>query len=386
MASSRLILKAFTILIICLSFTTTIFSETSSLSNFISKFASLKKADAFDVKGKIIYSISSENGPLNIEQEFQVISKGNNFSFLTLNTKDGKILVYRNGDKLTIYSEKEKKYIEREAPETIKAFGLLGTPELIDRVIFTEDLDNLNFKVKELGTKPEAGETQYEVEFNNGEKVNIWFKNDEPKTLSKVLVSIPSSEISSGGEKTFLFTDWKLNPPIDSAIFEFVPPPGVEKVESKQRKDPLIGKPAPEFILPSFDGEKVNLSDFKGKKVVVLDFWASWCGPCRMAMPEVQKLSNELKDKDVVFFAINIGEDKLKIQNFISKNNIKIPVLMDQTGKVAGSYGVEGIPRLVIIDKNGIIRGGHSGFSSDLRTELKNEILSILNDSNSNTQ
>ncbi|MCX8065577.1 MAG: redoxin family protein [Candidatus Hydrogenedentes bacterium] len=368
------------------NFTTNLSGESTPLEDFISRFDSLKKADAFDVKGTIVYSINSENGPVNIEQEFQIVSKGQDLSFLALHTKNGKIMVYRKGPKLTIYSEKEKKYIERESPASVKAFGLLGTPDLIDDIVFNNELDNSKFKVKRMEEQSENAENLFEVEFTEGEKANFWFKNDKTRLLSKVMVSIPTSEISSGGKKTFHFKDWKLNPPVENAIFEFNPPPGVEKVESKQRKDPLIGKTAPDFTLPNFDGGKVTLSEFKGKKVVVLDFWASWCGPCRMAMPVVQQVSNELKDKDVVFFAINIGEDKLKIHNFITKNNIKIPVLMDQTGRVAESYGVEGIPRLVIIDKNGIIRVGHSGFSQDMKNSLKNEILNILNNPNVETK
>jgi thiol-disulfide isomerase/thioredoxin len=98
----------------------------------------------------------------------------------------------------------------------------------------------------------------------------------------------------------------------------------------------LLGQKAPAFTLPSLDGKQVSLEQFRGKKVVVLDFWASWCGPCRMAMPIIQKVSEELKDKDVVFFAVNIGEDKTKINDFMQKMNLKLPVLMDETG---GSQG-----------------------------------------------
>ncbi len=351
------------------------------VDSFLSGFETLKKAETFDATGKIIYSVNSEKGPINIEQNFQVVSKGKNLSFLTLNTQDGKIMVYRKGPNLVIYSDKEKKYVERQVPESVKAFNILGAPDILDSIIFTENFQPSNIKVKKIEDNTTSDENQFEVEFKDGSTANFWFKSGNTIPLSKIVLPIPKSEISSGGQKTFLFSDWKLNPPVDDSIFEFNPPPGVQKIENKPPKDPLLGKTAPNFTLTKLDGQQVTLSDFKGKKVIVLDFWASWCGPCRMAMPLVQEVSKELSDKDVVFFAVNLGEDKQTITTFINKHNIQIPVLMDKTGAVAGKYGVESIPRLVIIDKDGIVRGGHSGFSQNLKSELKKEILNILSSS-----
>lgn len=352
------------------------------LDLFLSGFDTIKKADSFDVSGKIIYTVNSNNKPLKIEQDFQVLSKGQNLSFLTLNTQDGKIMVYRKGSNLTIYSEKDRKYIERQAPDSVKALNLIGTPEIIDAIIFSNNFKPSNIKVQKIEDNTNPTENRFEVEFQDGTTANFWFKSGETTLLSKIVVPIPTSEASSGGEKTFLFSNWKLNPPIDDSIFEFTPPAGVQKIENKQPRDPLIGETAPDFTLSTIDGKKITLSEFKGKKVVVLDFWASWCGPCRMAMPVIQEVSKELSDKDVVFFAVNQGEDKETILNFINKFNIQIPVLMDKNLIAGTKYRVESIPRLVIIDKNGIVKSGHFGYSPNLKTELKSEILKILSSSN----
>ena len=108
------------------------------------------------------------------------------------------------------------------------------------------------------------------------------------------------------------------------------------------------------FKLKDLDGKEVSLSDLKGKKVF-LNFWASWCPPCRAEMPDIEKLYTETKDSDLVIIAVNLGEDKDTVKSFIDKNNYKFKVLLDSDQNVATKYNITSIPTSFFIDKNGTI-------------------------------
>ncbi len=118
---------------------------------------------------------------------------------------------------------------------------------------------------------------------------------------------------------------------------------------------PQKEKPAPDFQLKTLDGQVVTLSQFRGKPVL-LNFWASWCQPCREEMPYLQQIYNKYKDRGLVFYAIDIGETPETINNFFKENSLFMPVLLDTDKSVGQSYGITGIPETFLIDKNGIIR------------------------------
>ena len=116
-----------------------------------------------------------------------------------------------------------------------------------------------------------------------------------------------------------------------------------------------IGQPAPDFKLQNLDGESVSLSDFKGKAVLV-NFWATWCGPCRIEMPYLQEIYEEWSEQGLVLLAVNIGESPAKVKDFMEKYNLSFPVLLDAKTTVAREYNVSGIPTTFFIDKDGVIQ------------------------------
>lgn len=124
---------------------------------------------------------------------------------------------------------------------------------------------------------------------------------------------------------------------------------------------PLDGQPAPEFTLPTLEGEQVSLADHSGKDVIVLDFWASWCPPCRKGLPILDEVARDFQDRPVAVYAVNIREGKALIRDFVGKNKLSLPVLLDDTGIVADDFQVSGIPQTVIIDRNGTIHSVHVG-------------------------
>lgn len=117
----------------------------------------------------------------------------------------------------------------------------------------------------------------------------------------------------------------------------------------------LIGQPAADFDLKTLDGKSVKLSDLKGS-VVLLDFWATWCGPCRQSLPHLDEIYKELGPNGLKAYAIDLREKPDVVQRFVDKTKLGIPVLLDTDGKVAKSFGVGGIPQTVVVGKDGIIK------------------------------
>jgi cytochrome c biogenesis protein CcmG/thiol:disulfide interchange protein DsbE len=142
------------------------------------------------------------------------------------------------------------------------------------------------------------------------------------------------------------------------------------------------GQPAPDFTLKDLDGKSWKLSDLKGKKVVMIDFWATWCNICKREMPILQKVYLEYKDKGVEFFGIALDDaDKIKqIRKILVEKGVTYPVLIDQDQKVATEvYQLAGpIPYKVVIDLNGIIVYDHVGDYVDYPPEIVDVFDQIL--------
>ncbi|MGB8954199.1 MAG: redoxin domain-containing protein [Tumebacillaceae bacterium] len=116
------------------------------------------------------------------------------------------------------------------------------------------------------------------------------------------------------------------------------------------------GQPAPDFTLNTLDGKTVKLSDYKGK-VVMVNFWASWCEPCRQEMPDIEKVYETYKDQGLVILGVNINEKNVPVQGFVNQMGLKFPILMDHDSKVAVDlYRVKPIPTTFFVDKDGILR------------------------------
>jgi cytochrome c biogenesis protein CcmG/thiol:disulfide interchange protein DsbE len=118
---------------------------------------------------------------------------------------------------------------------------------------------------------------------------------------------------------------------------------------------PQVGKLAPTFQLPDLNGQNVSVQDLRGKPVLV-NFWASWCGPCVYEMPYIQEVYDKWSGDGLVVLAINIGESLSQAREFMESSQLSFPVLLDKDGKVAEQYNVRGIPMSVFIDREGIIR------------------------------
>lgn len=118
---------------------------------------------------------------------------------------------------------------------------------------------------------------------------------------------------------------------------------------------PAVGTTAEDFQLPDLAGKQQSLSQYRGK-VVLVNFWATWCKPCTTEMPAMQAMYDKLRDKGFVVLAVNELEDEAKVREHIAQHGHTFPVLMDRDNKVANQFGVFGLPVSVFIDEKGVVR------------------------------
>ncbi|MBN1882318.1 MAG: TlpA family protein disulfide reductase [Deltaproteobacteria bacterium] len=120
---------------------------------------------------------------------------------------------------------------------------------------------------------------------------------------------------------------------------------------------PRVGDAAPEFTIETLDGKTVSLSDYRGK-VVFLNFWASWCPPCKAEMPSIESLKDKMAGCDFVILAVSVdsgNQEKIvsKVQNYIDDNGFTFEVLIDNEQTLARDYGVTSVPTTFILDESG---------------------------------
>lgn len=189
-------------------------------------------------------------------------------------------------------------------------------------------------------------------------------------------------------------THWNPSPKFTDESFAFTAPEGVEQVddlaeammgggmdgfEEEEDHAALLGVEAPAFEIPALDGAPVSLASLReGGRVVVLDFWATWCPPCRAGLPVLVEAMKGYKDDQAVFYAINLMEDVPTIRRFLEGEKLDLKVLLDAEGAVAEQYGVSGIPQTVIIGPDGTIQSIHVGFDPGVGEQLKKEIDTLL--------
>jgi thiol-disulfide isomerase/thioredoxin len=206
-------------------------------------------------------------------------------------------------------------------------------------------------------------------------------------------------------ELEFLFTLWRVNGEVAPSLFSFTPSKDAKEYESLEdynqsvtseaQPHVLTGQPAPDFeallYQPAADGNegksqsdsgaaKVKLSDLKGK-VVVLDFWATWCGPCINAMPVISRVASRFADRDVTFYAVNAGETAEVVKQFFETSDAKPNVLLDPSGEIANAFLAEAIPQTVIVGKDGRIEIVHVGYLSleSLEKEIGEQLEVLAN-------
>ncbi len=296
------------------------------------------------------------------------------FGFLFWGKRDGiENEVFYDG-KMTYDLNTEKKTF-RNIRQRENFYHVLGAPG--GQMIFPDlvRLDTSKATGFELSESNDSYLLRLTYPDNDEHNLNNKFKEIviDKKTMLPIAMRDHLVVLGKKQSRNFLIKDLKLN----ETSFAFNPE---EKgfLEAYQQEVPeankallaLIGKTLPPFSLPTFNNTFVSSEDFKGK-VVLLDFWEVWCGPCVASMPKVQELHNKYKNKDLLVYGIINETDQLEPSKLlVEKKKILFPMLIGNN-KIKEDFHLDAVPLYVVIDKEGKISFVHEGYSDEIEKAIE---------------
>jgi peroxiredoxin len=134
---------------------------------------------------------------------------------------------------------------------------------------------------------------------------------------------------------------------------------------------------APDFTLKALDGTNLRLAEQRGD-ILLINFWASWCGPCIQEMPQLDKLALKYQPLGVQVWGVNVESDSSAAKAYLSKVSVEFPILFDQDNSVSKAYQVEAMPTTVILDKDGTVRSVHRGYKPGYEKKYEDDIKGLL--------
>lgn len=138
-----------------------------------------------------------------------------------------------------------------------------------------------------------------------------------------------------------------------------------------------ISKTAPDFTLKSMSGKNLNLAEQRGS-IIVINFWASWCGPCRTEMPVLEAFYNKYQDLGVSVWGINVEQENQAGRDFLADLNLTFPILFDATNTISKTYDVEAMPTTVIVDRDGKVRYVFKGYKPGYEKKYASAIKKLI--------
>jgi thiol-disulfide isomerase/thioredoxin/outer membrane lipoprotein-sorting protein len=284
-----------------------------------------------------------------------------------------KFHVITDGDDLVSISEKAKTAIRGKANDARRLLGLpmmLLMQEFLHPTPFSDELNAKSQKYE--GRKEVAGvecNVVYVIYADVDARARWYFgrKDNLPRRVDRFTSESETARI-------LLVKSLKVDPKLGKNVFDPKVPEGY-RMQAYQAPKPSrtrpalleVGSEAPDWTLPTADGKQVELKSLRGK-VVILDFWATWCGPCKRAMPGIQKLHEHYKDKPVEFIGVNCWE-RGDAPAFMKEKKYTYGLLLEGDD-VAKAYHVNGIPTFYVIGTDGKIVHRASGFNKDLEARL----------------
>jgi peroxiredoxin len=316
-----------------------------------------------------------------------------------------------DGQKVYAYSQQRGGYVQADAPSGKLVFNRL--PQEIAGILPTQNpslalalASDPAAELKEMATEITAAEAQ-KIDgkpylalslIAGSRKTELTLLIDPQTHLVRRAVMDMKAVLQQQGRPdvkaavyTVDYTTIKPDAAMKADLFAWALPEGAKELAAARRDGAaaeqdehdesealaLVAQPATDFTLPDLAGNSVSLAKLKGS-VVVLDFWASWCGPCVASLPRLDKIHQDYANKGLKIYAINLRESKKEVADFVAANNLTLPVLLDADGSVAKQYRVEGIPQTVIIGKDGLVKKVIVGFDPDADHEVRKFIDSLF--------
>ena len=182
---------------------------------------------------------------------------------------------------------------------------------------------------------------------------NVWLVAEGKPVIGQISADLPKSEGGTETTVTLRYGEWEFDPELVDGAFKFIPGPNTIPLWETPR-NAMLGTQAPELDLELLDGDRLKLSEHRGSDVVILDFWATWCGPCVRSLPDVVEVADAVEG--VHLYAVNMQEKPEKIRRFLKKEELEVQVALDRDGSAAEKYDIWGIPAVFVIGKDGSVQ------------------------------
>ncbi len=375
-------------------------------------FAGLK---GFRLTADVAVEVESQGQKRTQEFKAQISAQRPNELLYVLDALAAGATVVSDGKDLSLFMKGYGKYATEKAPATLEeilknqlVFGIVGlgnaanvtaallsddpAAKLLEKIESLEyggvvDLDGVKCHLLKATAEP----MDWQMWIDAGKEPLVrQFVPDLEKAFAKLAKAGKQKSPFENMKitNTVTYKDWGIDPKFAADAFAFHVPEGATKVDSfaeilgqpaaATQPHALLGKPAPPIELELLDGGRFDLASFKDKNVVILDFWATWCGPCVQAMPIIDRVAEKYKDQGVRLFAVNLQEGADEIRTFLEEAKLDVPVALDKEGSVAAAYMANAIPQTVLVGKDGTVQVVKVGLSPDLEDALSEEIEALL--------
>lgn len=386
-------------------------AEAKDLIDRMAKFVATKKGFTLRQVSTTTVSDDAAKKLAGAMEHVVRVERPNRLAVILTGDQPGSGTVISDGQTLVVHQKQKdaNRYESTAAPATLpelvdnpylRTMLSVGGADIVTKALLAEDPAAVVLEgVQELsvaGTEEIEGQScTHLVARTESGNWDLWVAaGDEPVPV-KFVPAI--GQLFFGGKNvdlssTVMFDQWRFEPGFESTDFTFEPGDGWEKVESlagfaeQARRErlaarpslhPTVGFPGTPLTLVGVDGSRFDPSMQKDK-IVVLDFWASWCAPCRASLPMVVQVCKEYADKGVVFRAVNLKEDPETIRTFLREEPIDAQVVMDPEGAAAAAYRVDAIPHTVIIGRDGIVQAVHVGAGEGMEAKLRKQLDALL--------
>ena len=340
-------------------------------------------ADSLIVAGRVTLSVgSSPSRMLQFNSSFQ---RGTIESFRH-EQQDG-IVFGCDGNVLYAYRSDQNSYFQISA--SCLAGGISAQPEPIPQLLETCNPSLKLAIVPDAAEELRSGASKIELLPDTtldaavyktlrltpeiGERITTLLVDPHTYLLRQAKHEYPADPDDPAAQSRTITVDYttvQINASINSSRFAWTPPAGAENIVPPQA---TLNRPAPDFTLADLDGNQVQLSSLRGN-VVVLDFWATWCGPCQLSLPMLQQVAQDMSSPKLRVFAINRQENLDTLREFARRTNLSLPVLLDPKSDAARKYRVSGIPQTVVIGKDGVVKFLTVGIAPENERRLRQAI------------
>lgn len=333
----------------------------------------LNKVRSYQYESQMVMDMTVAGNPVNVSLTNSVAAVNPNKKRVESKSQVGGAMLISDGEYTWFYSSALHQYVKKAALQTPQSIlTALGLGDLPDPGQVFKDLKTIGDEPIEIGGKKfdcwrlESRIDRFSmpqvqgVELTDG-VARFWIAKELKITLQMTM----SGNLQGGPmpgqvamQQKMTMLSLKIDVDLPDSLFHFTPPEGAKEVADFAApglgKPDLAGKPGLEFRVQSLDGKAYDLAELKGK-VVLLDFWATWCGPCRKEMPDLDKLQDEYRDSGLVLLGLDVGEDRETVENYVKKSSVSHAIALTNGTSMVSAYRISALPTYILIGRDGTV-------------------------------